>query len=787
MEVCRTALAAGVLGALLFSELAAAVAPVFTTILPRGGQRGTEVEAVVTGNNLGDAVEILFHEPGITVLSLEAEDERKVNVRLSIAEDAPLGPQGLRIRTRTGVTDLQLFSVGHLPELDESEPNNNRDEAQIIEANVTINGIVTSEDVDFFAIDLEEGERIAVEIEGLRLGLKLFDPKLRLFSPNGHELFAEDDTFPLLQDAGFVYTAEESGRYAIAVNDASYGGANDYYYRLHVGHFPRPFAATPLGGPAGTEIEVSWLGDPLLDTTSVLLPEGVEGTHPVPAVFEGAYSPTGIPFRINDLPGVREVEPNNSREEATAGAVPGAFDGVISEPGDVDFFSFEASKDQVFDFRVWARALGSPLDSVLHVFNPDGSSLGGDDDGAGIDSLLRVTIPEDGVYTLRVMDHLNQGGPTFAYRVEANLVAPSTRTAVLENRPATLTVAQGNYGFLLVNVTRSNFDAPMSVALESLPEGLQFHNELLPAGQTLVPVIVEAAADAPVAGGLVDVLARAEQEGLEVEGGLVQEIRLITGRNDTTFHGRQVDKLAVAVAEAAPFSLAITAPAAPIVHNGYRELVVTATRAEDFNTAIALRFPWLPTGMGGGTATIAEGETTATIRLEVRGDAAVGENKIFVAGTAGGWELCTPWTPLPVEGPWITFDIPQLETEQGKGIDFPVKVTHNTAFDGEFEVQLLNLPKGVTAEAQKIVAGQEELVFQLAVAEDAPEGKFGGIAARTTLSRHEEPVIHTWGAGELKIFKPLPAELQVAAPPPPPPTEDEAEVVEERKTRFPTT
>lgn len=773
------------------ADWAVAVAPSFTTILPRGGQRGTEVEATVYGNNLSDAVDVMFHEAGLELLSMEVEDDKAVKVKLSIAADAPLGPQGLRVRTKTGVTNLQLFSVGHLPESEEVEPNNIREEAMAIEAGVTINGVVQNEDVDFFQIELAEGERIAVEVEGLRLGNKLFDPKLRFFSPDGHEILAEDDTFPLLQDAGFVHVATEAGVYSIAVNEASYGGANDYHYRLHVGHFPRPFAATPLGGRPGAETPVRWLGDPLLETTTVTMPESAGGgeSYALATAQEDRFSPTGIPFRVVDLDGVLEAEPNNNQDEATPGAVAGAFDGVIGEADDFDYFAFEGKADQTFVFRVWARALGSPLDSVLHVFKPDGSTLGGDDDAAGVDSQLRVTLPEDGRYTLRVMDHLRRGGPTFAYRVEAMPVAPKARTTVLENRPGTLTVAQGNYHFLLVNVSRMDFDAPMAVSLEDLPEGLSFENEILPQGLTQSPVIVSAAADAPIAGSLTRVVATSQSEEVSVVGELDQEIRLVDGRNDTTFHGRQVERLALAVAEPAPYALRLTAPKAPVVHNGYRELTVTAERSEGFTTAIALRFPWLPAGMGGGTATIAENETSATIRLEVRTDAAVGEHKLFVAGTAGGWELCTPWTPVTVEAPWVTFDIPNLETEQGKGLDFPVKVTHNTAFEGEYEIRLLNLPKGVSSEPLVLKTGVEELIFKMSVSEETPKGKFGGITARSTLSREDEPVVHTWGSGELKVFEPLPPELQAATPPPAPEeTDDEAaEAATERKTRFPST
>ena len=39
-----------------------------------------------------------------------------------------------------------------------------------------------------------------------------------------------------------------------------------------------------------------------------------------------------------------------------------ALNGVISKPGDVDYFRFKAKKGQTFDVHCYARRLGSPLD-----------------------------------------------------------------------------------------------------------------------------------------------------------------------------------------------------------------------------------------------------------------------------------------------------------------------------------------------------------------------------------------------------------------------------------------
>src|SRR5690606_7408272 len=107
-----------------------------------------------------------------------------------------------------------------------------------------------------------------------------------------------------------------------------------------------------------------------------------------------------------------------------------SFNGVIQEPGDVDMYTFNGTNGQVYDVRVWARALGSPLDSVLTLIGPDGKNVGSDDDGAGADSTMRVTLPADGAYSLHVRDHLNRGDTTFGYRIEVTPVIPSLSLGV---------------------------------------------------------------------------------------------------------------------------------------------------------------------------------------------------------------------------------------------------------------------------------------------------------------------------------------------------------------------
>ena len=57
--------------------------------------------------------------------------------------------------------------------------------------------MVLNEDVDYYAVEAKKGQRLSVEVEGLRLGESFFDPSVAIMDTNRFVLAAADDT-PLL-------------------------------------------------------------------------------------------------------------------------------------------------------------------------------------------------------------------------------------------------------------------------------------------------------------------------------------------------------------------------------------------------------------------------------------------------------------------------------------------------------------------------------------------------------------------------------------------------------------
>ena len=134
--------------------------PTLAVITPRGAQRGMEHTLKFTGARLNDAVEIFLYDKGVEVLGIEPIDANNINVKVRIAADCRLGEHVAQVRTKTGISDYRSFYVGAMKDIREAESNNTIETAQVIEPNVTVGGVVGTEDVDYFKVAAKKGQRL---------------------------------------------------------------------------------------------------------------------------------------------------------------------------------------------------------------------------------------------------------------------------------------------------------------------------------------------------------------------------------------------------------------------------------------------------------------------------------------------------------------------------------------------------------------------------------------------------------------------------------------------------
>jgi hypothetical protein len=759
-------------------RIAVAADPSLSIILPRGAQRGTEQVFRFAGARLDDAQEIFFYEPGFEVLEIKPADANNIDVKVRIAADCMLGEHTAQVRTKSGISEYRTFFVGALPAVEETEPNTDFSSPQNISINSTISGTVQNEDVDYFVLEAKKGDRISAEVEGMRFGQTLFDPYIAILNDRRFEIASVDDSPLLKQDAALSVIIPEDGRYVIEVRESGYGGDGNCRYRLHVGNFPRPTITYPAGGQAGQTQEIAFIGDATgpINKQIAIPADALETT----VFIEDALgiTPSGHPLRISPHPNALETEPNQGFDTATVVATfPSAFNGILQEPGDVDIFKFTAKAGQVFEVECFGRRIRSPIDPVMNLYKASGESISGNDDSRGPDSYFRWQVPADGDYAIRVADHLNRGGPQFVYRIEFQEVKPALsvgipRVARYSQSRQQIYVPRGNRFATLISAERVNFGGELVIDGVQLPAGISMVAQPMPANLNVMPVVFEAAADAPLAGALVDFRMKPTDPNLNLFGQFTNRADyVIAGPGQSLYVWKDVNRLPVAVIDELPFQLEIVQPNVPIVRDGQMMLKIVAKKKEGWDEAISVQFPFRPPGVGANSEiAIPKGQTEALYQINADGNAALGKWPIYVLGSSnvnGAAWASSQMATLEVAEPWVGIALQRGSVEQGKETEIAVEVQILKELKTPAQVTLVGLPHKVTAEALQINPDTKELVFKVKTEADSPEGNHKNVFCQVTVVENNEPIVHArLGSTELRIDKPLPPKPTAPMPAP---------------------
>ena len=797
---------------LIFLQLALpamAFTPVLGTVQPRGGQRGTEMTIRLNGDRLYEPEEIIFYQEGITVTKLEkAGDEHKsVQATISIAPDAPLGEHLLRLRCKGGISYQRSFWVGEYPTVMEkrneertADLNSNFDSPQKIEINQTVQGVADKEDADYYLVQCRKGQRLSVEVEGMRLGRTLFDPYVAILNKDRFELASSDDTALLFRDCATSIIIPEDGPYTILVRESSYQGTGACQYRLHVGEFPRPTAIYPPGARPGESHDFTFVGDPAGDLLGQIdIPDAKTGFRAF--IKDGEWhSPSGLPIRISSLPFHNETEPNEGSKQASPSDVPPApvaFHGILSKKEDKDWFRFTGKKGQKLRARVFARQLRSPLDPYIIVRKEGESKQIGNNDDAGNgdpDSRLDFEIPEDGTYNINIRDQLYNSGPDYTYRIEITERSP-TLSATLpygsrnnSQKWKMICVPRGNRVGRVVNLSRSNIGCDLSLKAQSLPSGIAIDRDLAPRSINTMPVIFEASPDAEIAGGLHRLCVEDPESGLT--GPFNESIHHIEVNNAGTFHSYHDDRISIAVIEEAPFELSLFIPPVPLVKNGVMSLKIEAKRQPGFEDAIQVTLPWRPPGVSApSSVTIPKGKNEVTMGINANGSATVAKWRVFVTGEAtcskGPLIVSSKLQPIEIADPYVGGMIELAATELGQDTDLVCTLSVQRGFEGEAQIRVNGLPHGVTTETLTITQDSTEVTFPLTVSADAKKGKTSNIFCSVTITQDGHPISGTaMGGGVLRIDPPPPAPKEPVIVKKEPEKSPEAKPVKKRLSRL---
>ncbi len=660
----------------VLSRLAHADAPILLAIEPPCGQSGTRQEVVLRGFRLGDVEEILCHEPGVKVEILgpaetwkpggEGPRRREIlRAAIEIPGDAPPGNVHLRVRTRTGLSNPRSFHVNRLPIVARQQGNIDRDHPQSLPLEHTLWANLPRNETHWYSLDLAAGQRVNLELLGLRISPTYLDARIRVFAPDGR-LLAEDDTSPTYyHDPVCGFRAKAAGRHIVSIDetrngidqdDSRYGFGSDCFYVLHAGDFPQPRWLFPLGGRCGTDVSFMLSGD--LDgpwSQVVRLPSqptfrkgpvgalhGVWPFRPPDALYPLRRDASGkevlgtgpLFFMASDHAAVAEQSEHSDAERAQplpAGSV--AVDGTIAMPGEVDWYRIQGTPDKEYVIEVFARRLRSPLDPLLKAYPAglDGIPVENDDRmGYEVDSSVKVRMKPEGCL-VSVTDSREQGAADYAYRLTVDEARPR---AVLTTLPVeTLThlplfktgqqvaVPSGGRMLLLLKVLEEGGSLPpLEPSIADLPPGVVAEVGSVPSRSDRLPIVLSATDDAVRSARFVrptaTVRASTEKSFPLIE--FHQEIGMIYGHPaQTAWHLAMFDTLAVAVVDPLPFAIDLACESPRTIAGEKAKLLVTIRRDSSWERPVTVMFPCLPPTATLGMVHLEPAESQATATLEV--------------------------------------------------------------------------------------------------------------------------------------------------------------------------
>ena len=501
------------LAAPAFAQQVCLPSPRLLTIMPMGGQAGTSVEVSITGENAEDVSALLFSTPKIIAKPVLGADGKAVESKflVAIAADAPVGVYDARVLSRLGVSSARAFSVGKLPEITRTKPNDSVEKALALSMNSLCNAVMTKRAVDFYSFQAVKGKRVAVDCATVGIDSKL-TPVLIIADAQGRDL--------LVNRTGGVldFTPPADGTFLIKVHGLTFQGGAESFYRL---------ALQEING------------------------SGPAPHQPVTAkVSSMSWPPAGLPATAK----TQEVEPNNQQGQAQKITLPCDIAGSFFPAADVDTYEFTAKKGEVWWVEVASERLGLNTDPFVLVqqvkktgdketltdvaelnditspmkISSNGYSYDGPVYDAGSPDVLgKVELKEDGLYRLQLRDLFGgtRNEPGNVYRLIVRKAAPDfalTAWAVhmtLRNgdraalsKPIALR-AGAALAFEVVVIRRDGFDGEIEISMDGLPAGVTATGLTIPAGKAVGHLIINAAEDARPGHSIASLFGRAKING----------------------------------------------------------------------------------------------------------------------------------------------------------------------------------------------------------------------------------------------------------------------------------
>jgi hypothetical protein len=427
-------------------------------------------------------------------------------LQVTIDPGAVTGDREIRLRATAGVTNPMLFQVGQPPETLAQDPDDASEVPTVaVSLPATLNGRIMPGAVDHFRVKARAGQHLVIQVEARGLVPYLadavpgwFQAVVALRDATGKEVAYVDD-YRFDPDPVLFYEVPKDGEYTIEIRDSIYRGREDFVYRILAGEQPFITRLFPLGGRAGTPTTAAVAGWNL-PWQQVQLDTKPEGDWIRYASWRAGDGLTNrVAYAVDTLPEINETEPNDAGKDAQKITAPVVINGRISRPGDVDTFRFEGQAGDEVVAEVYARRLGSPLDSLLRLIDGTGKVLAWNDDRPdkemgllthSADSYISFKLPAKGSYVVQLSDAQRHGGEEYAYRLR---LGPRHPDFALRISPSSISVFGGRPTVIdAFAIRKDGFDGNIELALKDAPEGFFLSGGWIPAGRDHVRLTLTA-------------------------------------------------------------------------------------------------------------------------------------------------------------------------------------------------------------------------------------------------------------------------------------------------------
>lgn len=650
--------------------------PRLDLLFPVGGAAGSTADLIVVGNDLDGCEQLLCTHPGVQAAFVKEAAANRREFKLTIGPDVPPGTYDVYAAGRFGITNPRLLHVSRgLVEVPEVEPNNTPQTAQTVGVNVAINQHADGNNQDYFKVPLKAGQRVTIDCLSARLETEM-DAVLFVFAADGRQLAANSDYIG--RDPLIDFLAPADGEYVVEVRDLTY--RQGFPYRLLIHDRPRVENVFPRAVQAGQTAALTAFGANLGDGAQPtdlkigdvpLQQKAFTYAAPPELLALGLFRFREHPLQHSVLPTAAtctlvgeqilpfdadpavlvvgetapsvEQEPNDSKDQPQALALPALVSARFDKPRDADWYVFETdAMGGAYGFDVYAERIAGRCDPYLSLYDEQGNRFFDLDDFGhrmnAFDGHLRdpagqTNLPGGKKIRVLVQDRYQRGGPRYQYVLNIRKAKSDFFAASIHSNPnvAGTTVWQGGAAYLdvvLHHVDGGN-QYPTTITAEGLPPGLHVTPTTI-TNDTRGSLVFWSDDSAPAWTGAVKLWATSKHGDRELR----REVRPHT-RAYQLVGSRPMRDEYLAIRERAPYALRIEPERISVEAGQKAEVKLVVTRYwPDFQNAVNFQPLNWPGFLQLGNGTIAAGQTELPISIQVQGGAPPGDFTIAVLGQA---------------------------------------------------------------------------------------------------------------------------------------------------------